>query len=193
MRVIAERGNDGVRVADVAHEIGMTPGTVSYYFPAVEDLLLQAHQAAFNHYYEQRLAAAAAHEHPCERLVAAIEAGIPDQPDDAWRVLAQSIGTATRSVPHAALLGSLTDREISVFASILELGVARGCFTLRGELRDVARTIVHLTDAVGLETQLASPVMDPREARRLVLDYARMATCLEAGHRHDGDGDEQTR
>ena len=184
MRVIARRGNAGVRVADVAEEVGVTPATVSYSFPAVEAPLLQAHQAAFNHYYEQRLAAAAAHEHPCERLVAAIEAGIPDQPDVAWRVLAQSIGTATRSVPHAALLGSLTDREVSVFANVLELGVERGCFRLRGELRDVARTIVHLTDAVGLETQLASPVMDPREARRLVLAYARMATCLDEGHGH---------
>ena len=41
-QAIAERGFANVRVSDVADLAGMSPGHVTYYFPAKTDLLMRA-------------------------------------------------------------------------------------------------------------------------------------------------------
>ena len=50
---------------------------------------------------------------------------------------------------YAALLTALYDRQVSMYQTILELGAARGDFTLTADSLTIARNLVALQDAYG--------------------------------------------
>src|SRR5690349_21798374 len=53
-RVLLERGAVGLRVKDVAERAGLAPSTVLYYYPAIEDLLMEVSRDAIDRYAERR-------------------------------------------------------------------------------------------------------------------------------------------
>src|SRR3954465_8068290 len=81
-RVLLERGAVGLRVKDVAERAGLAPSTVLYYYPEIEDLLLEGGRAAMSRYAERRGGARPSVEGPVTRLRLAIHLGVPSGPDD---------------------------------------------------------------------------------------------------------------
>lgn len=182
-RVIAQFGMGGAQLVRIASEAGITSGTVLYYYPDIEDLLLQASQAAMERFSEQRIQMLEElPDDPPRRLHALIDAGLPSGPDDIEvRLLSELGGSASRTPLIATLLTTLYDRQVGMYQVVLEQGAARGDFTLVQKSLPLARNLVALEDAYGYRIVARHPSIDHAAARELLLGVARLAT----GHRLD--------
>src|SRR3954469_16443855 len=81
-QVLLERGAVGVRVKDIAERAGLAPSLVLYYYPKLEDLLLEVSRDAMHRYAERRAAAVRELTEPRDQLLLAIHLGVPNGPDD---------------------------------------------------------------------------------------------------------------
>jgi AcrR family transcriptional regulator len=181
-RAIAERGMAGLRIKDIAAEAGVSAGSVLYYYPELDDLVLAVHQDAVERYLTQRQAQTEVPGgDPVARMRAALTSGLPEGPDDAvHRLLFELHGLADRSAGHAALMGSLFAREVALYSTLLEVGAVAGVFTLATAVADAARNLVALEDGYGLHIVARNPVVDRATALGLLTAHARTVTgCPE--------------
>src|SRR5204863_4958439 len=81
-QVLLQRGAVGVRVKDVAERAGLAPSSVLYYYPNLDDLLLEVSRDAMHRYAERRAEAVRELGDPPGQLRLAIRLGIPTGPDD---------------------------------------------------------------------------------------------------------------
>ena len=173
-------GTDGVQIKQVAAEAGLTSGAVLYHYSDLRDLLLDAHHAGMERFYEQRVRRIAEVADPAERLVVTVRSGLPEGPDDTdVRLLCELGGAAGRNRVYAALLTTLYDRQVSMYQTILEQGAAQGGFTLTDSTLAIARNLVALEDAYGYRIVARHPTLGVPEAVELILSYARGVTGNE--------------
>ncbi|MFI6797657.1 TetR/AcrR family transcriptional regulator [Streptosporangium canum] len=176
-RAIIRHGTEGVHLNHVAEEAGLTSGAVLYHYPNLSELLVDAHHAGMERFYEQRLKRISGMRDPAEKLVVTVRSGLPHGPDDPdVRLLNELGGAAARNRMYALLLTTLYDRQVSMYQSVLETGSALGTFTLSGDSLLIARNLVALEDAYGYRITARHPVIGPQEAAELILTYARTAT-----------------
>lgn len=170
---MAERGAVGVRVTDVAARAGVSSSSLLYYYPDFEELLFEVARDAIDRYTEQRAAAVRAEEEPLERLRVAIRLGVPTGPGDVEsRILYELDAFTGVSAGFAALSTSFYDRQVSLYESIFDYGVASGTFTLAAPPLDLARQLIALEDGLGLQVVIGHPQIDAAEAERLLLGFA---------------------
>ncbi|WP_037604902.1 TetR/AcrR family transcriptional regulator [Streptacidiphilus rugosus] len=181
-RAIAERGMAGLRIKDIAAEAGVSAGSVLYYYPELDDLVLAVHQDAVERYLMQRQERTETPGgDPVARMRAALGSGLPEGPDDAvHRLLFELHGLADRSTGHAALMGSLFAREVALYSTLLELGAMAGVFAPAGPVADTARTLVALEDGFGLHIVARNRVLDRATALALLTAHARAVTGCPA-------------
>jgi AcrR family transcriptional regulator len=171
--VLIDRGAVGARVKDVADRAGLSPSSVLYYYPEIEDLLLEVSRAATERYAEHRAAAVKRIDDPESQLRLAIHLGVPDGPDDEESRLLYEIDAFTGSSRVFALLtSSFFDRQAALFESVLEAGAAAGRFALTAPAKTIARGIVALEDGLGLQVVVGHPGIDNAEAERILLRHA---------------------
>ncbi|GII01134.1 TetR family transcriptional regulator [Planobispora takensis] len=176
-RAIIRHGTEGVGLNHVAEEAGLTSGAVLYHYPNLGELLVDAHHAGMERFYELRLKRISGMRDPVEKLVVTIRSGLPHGPDDPdVRLLNELGGAAARNRMYALLLTTLYDRQVAMYQSILETGGALGTFTLTDDSLVIARNLVALEDAYGYRITARHPVIGPDEAVDLILAYARTAT-----------------
>jgi AcrR family transcriptional regulator len=174
-RAIARRGIERLRVKDVAQEAGLSSQSVLYYYPELDDLVEAAIQHALERFGERRREAADRSDDPGAALVATIAAGLPSGPDDEdVRILYEAAGHFRDNPTLGALIRSLTARQVEIYRRILELGEAKGQFSLKADSEAIARNLVALEDAYGLYIIGGAPIAD--EALRLILSFAELAT-----------------
>jgi AcrR family transcriptional regulator len=176
-RAMVQHGSDSVLLSQVAEEAGLTSGAVLYHYPELSDLLLEAHHAGMERFYDLRMKKIAGIADPVEKLIVTIRSGLPDGPDDAdVRLLCELGGSAGRNRVYATLLTTLYDRQVAMYQLILETGRAQGVFTLAGDSLTISRNLVALEDAYGYRIVARHPLIGTEEAAELILDYARQAT-----------------
>jgi AcrR family transcriptional regulator len=176
-RAMIAYGTDTVGLNQVAEQAGLTSGAVLYHYPHLPDLLIEAHHAGMERFYEARVRAAAAVSDPAEKLVRTIRSGLPADADDAdVRLLCELGGSAGRNRVYAALLTTLYDRQVSMYQGILEQGAARDTFVLAADSLTIGRNLVALEDAYGYRIVARHPTLREPEALELILSYARQAT-----------------
>ncbi|OFW60309.1 MAG: hypothetical protein A2133_10140 [Actinobacteria bacterium RBG_16_64_13] len=179
-RAIVRHGAASVRVEDVAHEAGVSPNTVRYYYSDVDELLHDAHRQAIQRFYTNRMVQARAIPDPVERLVATIDSGVASGPDDPeTRLLWEGTQRAGGSELFSVLMTTLYKQQELLYENILELGVAAGAFTLKADVRTVAQTLVALEDICGIRMMQNDPTFDRAVAKGMVLAYARLVTGLD--------------
>ncbi len=154
---VANQGLDGVKLADIAHQAGVTTGAVGHYFPDKDSVL------------------AAALEEVCTRLLTKI--GLPDGPPTftdlaaalpdsdeqrkEWRVWLAYWGRA----PFSRQL-----REIHrQYYVDIETAIADDFQSLTAEPRMVAAAIIAAVDGVGTRATL-EPGLWPLERQRALLE-----------------------
>ena len=175
-RAIIEHG-PGPRLKEVAEEAGLTSGAVLYHYPVLQELLLEAHHAGMERFYELRFKAIEHLDDPVEKLIRTIGSGLPSNPEDPDVLLLCELGGAAgRNRLYASLLTTLYERQVSMYQMILESGVSRGCFTLASSSLSIARNLVALEDAYGYRIVARHPTIDRDKAVELILDFARLAT-----------------
>lgn len=172
-RAITERGRDNLRIRDIAAQAGVSPGSVLYHYPELDELMFDVHRSVVERFYQRRRAIVESVDVAGRKLVAAIDSGLPSGPDDeVARVLYEMHGLADRSSTHAALMTSLYDREVALYSAVLETGRASGEFVLTQPLREVVHTLVLLEDGLGLHLLSNNTSIDLEWARGLLTTYA---------------------
>ncbi len=179
--VLLERGAVGLRVKDVAARAGLSPSSVLYYYPNIDDLLLEVTRAAMSRYAERRAEAVrSVEEGAIAQLRLAIHLGVPTGPDDEESRLLYELDALTGASPlFATLSASFFDRQVMLYERILERGADAGAFTLAGGAEMLARGLVALEDGLGLQVVLGHPGIDSDAAERILLTWAASITGAE--------------
>jgi AcrR family transcriptional regulator len=177
--VLLQRGAVGLRVKDVAERAGMSSSTLLYYYPEIDDLLLEVARAATDRFAESRARAVRELDDPPKQLRLAIRLGIPTGPDDDESRLLYELDALTgASTAFAALSTAYFDRQVALYETVLATGAAAGQFELSAPVDAVARGLVSLEDGLGLQVVLGHPSIDSTEAERVLLAYAEaVASC----------------
>jgi AcrR family transcriptional regulator len=179
-RVLLERGAVGLRVKDVAEQAGMAPSSVLYYYPRLDELMMDVTRGAIERYAERRSQQVRRLEDPVRQLRLAIRLGVPTGPDDEDSRLLYELDAFTGTSPAFAIMtSSFFDRQALLYQYVLESGAARGVFTLASPAETIARGLVALEDGLGLQVVTGHPAVDNAEAERILLNYAGVATGIE--------------
>lgn len=177
--VLLQHGAVGLRVKDVAARAGLSPSTLLYYYPEIDELLLEVARAATDRFAENRARAVRELSDPREQLRLAIRLGIPTGPDDEESRLLYELDAMTgTSTAFAALSTAYFDRQVALYESVLVTGTAAGHFQPAVPVDAAARGLVALEDGLGLQVVLGHPSIDSGEAERVLLAYAEtVARC----------------
>jgi DNA-binding transcriptional regulator YbjK len=187
--LIADRGIEALTHAAIADVAGISHRLVAYYYAQLDALVIEAHQAAAERYYWERLRAiggvSARQPHdesaaPELRMVQLIRSGLPGRRDRRLsQVLNELSVSASRSDMHARLVTELFDREVSLYLSVLSDGAASGAFRLSQPALTVARNLVALEDAYGFHLLAKTSPVTADDAFDALVGYARTATCAD--------------
>ena len=148
-RVIADRGYAGARVKDIASEAGLSPQSVLYYYPEVEQLLAEAVRHAVTRYVARRRETVDSLDEPVAQLRAMIRAGFPSPPEDV-AIIYQSTGAIRNDPGLRGLVESLTAHQVELYRRVLDVGASCGVFRLAVPSGVIAANLVALEDAYGL-------------------------------------------
>lgn len=176
-RAIAARGLAGLRLKHIADEADLTIGSVLYYYPSLEELLVEVHKHALDLFYWDRVRATEQVCDPPAKLRVAVDRGVPaDHASATWRVIYELHAAAARNPVQAGLLATLWQREVSLYEAILTEGTAAGDFDLRSPSRHIAETAVALEDAFDLHLTSNNGAVDRDSAIARILDYLTLVT-----------------
>lgn len=177
LETIATHGLAGATMKNIAEAAGISPRLVAYYYPEFEGLIEAAHQAATDRYYWSRQRDIEGDLTPSEKLARLMHSGLPRGKDLLLsQVLDEISVSASRSPMHATLMTLLFDREVSLYASVLEVGAALGEFTLTDTADVIARNFVTLEDALGLHLLAHNSSLNIERAEQQLASYAFSAT-----------------
>jgi AcrR family transcriptional regulator len=175
-RVIAERGADATRFADVAAESGVPVSTLQYYFGSREDLLV----AAFRHASSAEIAAleadVAAIADPWEQLERIIATSLtgyePDAPEGGrlW-IESWHFGIRDAEMRADALRDNTAWRRL--VAQVVRRGIELGTFGTAYDPDKVAVLTIAAADGLGIPLSLADPDITPAGAVQDVMAVLR--------------------
>jgi AcrR family transcriptional regulator len=178
--VLLERGAVGIRVKDIAERVGLAPSSVLYYYPDLDELLIEVSRGAIERFAERRAEAVRHLDAPVEQLRLAIHLGVPTGTDDDESRLLYELDAFTGSSPvFAVLTSSYFDRQALLYEAILGAGAAMAAFKLAAPAKTIARGLVALEDGLGLQVVVGHPAIGGPAAEEILLRYAGMATGLD--------------
>jgi AcrR family transcriptional regulator len=176
-QVLLERGAVGLRVKDIAERAGLAPSSVLYYYPRIDELMMEVSRDAIERYAERRAQQVRRVPNPPGQLRLAIHLGVPTGPDDEDSRLLYELDAFTgTSQAFAVMSSSFFDRQAMLYELILESGAAARDFELSAPAATLARGMVALEDGLGLQVVIGHPGLDSVEAERILLRYAETAT-----------------
>jgi AcrR family transcriptional regulator len=180
-QVLLEQGAVGLRVKDIAKRAGIAPSSVLYYYPRIDDLMMEVSRDATERYAERRSQLVRAVEDPARQLRLAIHLGVPTGPDDEDSRLLYELDAFTGTSPAFSVMStSFFDRQAALYEYVLETGAARGFFSLREiPAATIARGLVALEDGLGLQVVLQHPGIDSAKAEHTLLAYASALTGVD--------------
>ena len=173
-----EHGLRSLSLTDVAAEAGLTRGAILYYYEDLDALLVEAHAAGIQRFCDERDAALAALDDPREQLGAAIDAGLPDGPDDALMSLLYEFDVlAGNSALHDELVQKLYLRQLATYRGVIAGGRESGVFTPALDDEQLAMTMVALEDAYGLHIVAGNALMTVPKAAAAMRAVADKLGC----------------
>jgi AcrR family transcriptional regulator len=178
--VLLERGAVGFRVKDIAERAGITPSSVLYYYPRIDELMIDVSREAMERYAERRSRQVRALDDPVRQLRLAIHLGVPTGPDDEEsRLLYELDAFVGSSQAFRVLSSSFFDRQVMLYQRVLEAGAAQELFRLGSDADSLARGLVAMEDGLGLQVVVGHPGLDSAEAERILLRHASAVTGAE--------------
>lgn len=165
LETVGETGLRSVSLADVARRAGLTRGAILYYYEDLDALLVETHRAGVARFCDARDAVIAGISDAGEQLAAAIGHGLPTGPDDAlMRLLYEFDVLAGTSSAHDAMVESMYTRQLRIYRTVLESGVAAGAFAPVLPIPQLAMNLVALEDAYGLHIVAGNSLVTVAEA-----------------------------
>ncbi|WP_372968105.1 TetR/AcrR family transcriptional regulator [Microbacterium sp.] len=173
-----EHGLRSLSLTDVAATAGLTRGAILYYYEDLDALLVEAHAAGIQRFCDERDAVLARIDDPRERLRAAIDAGLPDGPDDALMSLLYEFDVlAGNSALHDELVQKLYVRQLETYRGVIAAGRDAGVFTPGLDDEQLAMTFVALEDAYGLHIVGGNALMTVPKAAAAMRAVAEQLGC----------------
>jgi AcrR family transcriptional regulator len=171
-RVVAERGVDQTRFADVSDEAGVPISTLQYYFGSREDLILAVFDHSWRTEHEALAAALDATPGPWDRITLLVRTGLEGfsgTDDVRGRLLLEAVRMGIRDPEtRADVLSDYTAWRELLSAAIVA-GTEAGTFSPAISADEVALVTLALVDGTGLPLALADPAVDEASAVDLVL------------------------
>lgn len=170
--LIAERGVNNVRVADIAKRVGTTSGTVHYHFEFKDDLLNAATDWAVQQAFERQGRLLEGIITPKEKLLRIIEIQLPNdqQSRHEWSIWLQFWSEASLRPELREAQVQLNQRWREGLAEIVDQGIADGDF------RPVnAREFVNRMQAFfnGLGIEVLVGTSSPEQMRSSMVSFLR--------------------
>jgi AcrR family transcriptional regulator len=170
VRQIAREGIDGVRIARIAMDAGVSTSLVHYHFASREALLAEALDYSYARAGDARISAGdiPGHTH-AERLAAMIDQCLPttEALRDDWVLWVELWLRSVRHPELSPFAEELYARMRAWFAAEIAAGVADGEFD-RCDPEDVADRVLALLDGFGVRTLIGDAQVPLERARRAV-------------------------
>jgi AcrR family transcriptional regulator len=165
LEVIAERGFQDTRVADIAARAGTSAPAVLYHFDSKGEILDAVVSLAEDRFYDGVEATLAEDVGPGERLVRFLESAARDDDGSAtvtmWRVWLE-IWTRALRERHTARTRQLLDRRWrAVLSATIAQGIRTGDFAPDTDAAQVALTLASLMDGLAVQFALGDPDVGP--------------------------------
>ncbi|WP_164520411.1 TetR/AcrR family transcriptional regulator [Specibacter cremeus] len=177
-KVARESGLAGTSVRAVAAEAAVSVGSVLYYFPNFDELMFATVEGVMEEFYERRRAISDAHTDPRARLAALIVAGVPDEISSDLRMAYESIPLLRQQPQYKPLHRSVVERQVMLYRSAIEIGVALGDFHPTTGIDVIARNIVALEDAYDMYPLIGFD-LPAAGYRRNIASYVQTALACE--------------
>ena len=177
-RVARSRPRRSINVRAVAAEASMSPANVLHYFASLDELQMTALAGAMEEFTERRRRILDRAESATLRILAMIDAGVPDVISDELRQVYESVAILAEHPKYRPAHRSLTERQIMLYRTLIEIGAGTGEFTPASPPGIIARNLVALEDAYDLYPLVGD--LTPREECRVaVRSYAELALGIE--------------
>ncbi|AXL92972.1 TetR/AcrR family transcriptional regulator [Streptomyces sp. CB09001] len=175
-QTVIERGVTNARLRDIAAQAGLTPASVLYYYPDINDLLVAVFEQGTDTYVLRRRKAVEACGTAWERLSACVASGIPfpGEAETTSRLLYELLPVAFRVEAAAARNTAFLAQQTSLYRQVLEEGAASGDFRLTAPADFLARSFVALEDGYGIDVLSGAATAEEIEER--LLRHARLMT-----------------
>ena len=174
---MARDGLQATRLRQVAHEAGLSTGSILYYFSGFDEVLLESVRAASDEYCSARQIRIDSEPTAVSALSALVDLGVPDVLSDAVRVVYQAsslVGLHPEVVP---ILAEMNEGQLNLYAQVIDRGIASREFPLGVDTRTIARTALALEDAFTLYL-LSGYGVDAPSARAHIRTYLTGALAL---------------
>ena len=177
-RAILDRGAANARLRDIADLAGLTPASVLYYYPDIQELLAAVFEKGTETYLVHRRREVEAAEGHWARLAACIRSGVPypGERETTSRILYELVPLTFRHEVIAARQQEFFDQQTGLYRQLLEEGTAAGEFDLVAPAPFLARAFVALEDGYGIEVLAGSAPAAEIEER--LLQHARLVTAV---------------
>jgi AcrR family transcriptional regulator len=168
VEIAAAEGLSVVTLRRVAADLGVTPGLVSHYFSAAEQLITAAFRSAALADLEQARARVDAAPTPVAKMEALMDYVLDDSSDDASALWLEAWSLGRRNAPLAAEAKELTAEWLQCIADIVRSGVAEGDFDV-ADVDVAARRLLTMIDGLGAQKVVRAVPTD--EAKHIAQAY----------------------
>jgi AcrR family transcriptional regulator len=168
-------GLSAIRVADVAEELGVSPGLVFYHFGTKDTLVAEAFAHAVDRDLDRLDRATARGTDPTDRLRRVLRNYGPTGPASGWRLWIDAWALAQREPVIRRVLRRLDHRWQAALLEVVEQGVGDGSFTCPDPAASVAR-VSALLDGLSVATLVYRSV-----TRAQLRDWVAEAVAHELG------------
>jgi AcrR family transcriptional regulator len=175
-RAVLDRGAANARLRDIAEIAGLTPASVLYYYPDIEELLAAVFEKGTETYLVHRQQEVDAVSGAWDRLAACIRSGVPypGERETTSRILYELVPLTFRHEVIAARQEAFFEGQAALYRQVLEDGAAAGEFELAAPAPFLARAFIALEDGYGIEVLAGSATAD--EIAERLLEHARLVT-----------------
>ncbi|TQC39141.1 TetR/AcrR family transcriptional regulator [Rhodococcus sp. WS4] len=179
-QTVLERGATNARLRDIAEQAGLTPASVSYYYPDLTELLALVFERGAETYIRHRRQALESCDSAWAKLAACIRSGVPfpGEAETTSRLLYELLPVAFRNAPAAEQQAHFVADQTDLYRQVLDEGDRLGEFRLVAPADFLARSFVALEDGYGMDVLAGSATAEDVENRLLL--HAQLATQVTA-------------
>jgi AcrR family transcriptional regulator len=176
-RVITERGLAETRISDIAHEAGVSPGLILYYFESKDRLLAEALTFANDQFYLRASRDIRRMPRARDQLARLIDLSVPGLlPEygrlDEWALWIEVWVRALRDAEMAKDREILDERWRSQIADIVRAGKESGEFTSDANVEELSLRLASLIDGLAIQVVLNDAKVTPERMRRVCMEVS---------------------
>ena len=167
--VIAERGYDRTRFADVAKVSGTAVSTLQFYFGSREDMLVEALHRSIEEELQRLEGSYRPESSPWERLVALVDRGLDPTAQTTGKMLLEFWHASARDPQLRAVGAFLCQRYRQPFVDAIRAGVEHGSFRTDDDPEDVVTVLNGIIEGLIIPRVLEHDYYHVPQVRKIVM------------------------